>query len=189
MYTMVSKYLTITWCSPFTQIGKYLKKTATKGIALAFWPNGNHSFHAMRDTDLVRTWCKANANTRSSYLNRTGSVIMYSLIPIIWHYKVQTDVALSACKAEHTALSQCACLLIPLWCLIENIYGIYIPADGSLSLCNGPMRCLYFTSFAILHKPLCQNWLVFSHRYSVRRSVTAWPSSVSASRPLSHQLR
>ena len=26
----------------------------------------------------------------------------------------QTDVALSACKAEHTALSQCACLLIPL---------------------------------------------------------------------------
>ena len=89
MYTMVSKYLTITWCSPFTQIGKYLKKTATKGIALAFWPNGNHSFHAMRDTDLVRTWCKANANTRSSYLNRTGSVIMYSLIPIIWHYKVR----------------------------------------------------------------------------------------------------
>jgi hypothetical protein len=136
------------WCSNPRQshgaavkrIGKYLKTTADKGIT--FRPDGNHSLHAMCDADFAGTWCKANSNTRSSSLSRTGFVIMYSGVPIIWHSKLQTEIALSTCEAEYIALSQCARALIPLRRLIENISEIYVPTDGSLSLCNGPTRCL-----------------------------------------------
>ena len=128
------------WCSnprsthgaAVKRIGKYLKTTESKGII--FRPDGNHSLHAMCDADFAGTWCKANTNTRSSALSRTGFVIMYSGVPIVWHSKLQTEIALSTCEAEYIALSQCARAIIPLRRLIENISDIYEPIDELQSL-------------------------------------------------------
>ena len=88
------------------RIGKYLKTTPTDG--LIFRPNGSHSLHAMCDADFAGTWNKEYANQRSTALSRTGFIITYSGCPIVWHSKLQTEIALSTCEAEYIALSQCA---------------------------------------------------------------------------------
>ena len=105
------------------RIGRYLKASADKG--LIFCPGGDNSIHAYCDADFVRTWTKETSHLKSSALSRTGVVILYSGCPIVWHSKLQTEIALSTCEAEYIALSQCARVLTPLRRLLEEIAKIF----------------------------------------------------------------
>ena len=84
-------------------------------------PDGTHSLHAMCDADFAGTWSAKYANHRSTALSRTGFIIFYSGCPLIWHSKLQKEIALSTCEAEYIALSQCARAIIPLRRLIDDL--------------------------------------------------------------------
>ena len=122
------------------RIGRYLKTTPDSG--LIFDPRGDHSLHAYCDADFAGRWTKKTSATRSSTLNRTGFVILYSGCPILWHSKLQTEIALSTCEAEYIALSQCARVLIPLRRLLENICSIFKTKGSNTKLCNGTSNFL-----------------------------------------------
>ena len=85
--------------------------------------------------------CDATTQQQSSALSRTGFVILYSGCPVLWHSKLQTEVALSTCEAEYIALSQCARVLIPLQQLIKNISDVFDPNDGAVNLLNSTSKC------------------------------------------------
>ena len=105
---------------------------------LIFRPNGSHSLHAMCDADFAGTLNKDYANQHSIALSRTGFIIPYSGYPIVWHSKLQTEIALSTCEAEYTILSQCACALITLRPIIDNISTVFKPKKINTPLCRGP---------------------------------------------------
>lgn len=123
------------------RIGRYLKASADKG--LIFCPEGDNSIHAYCDADFAGTWTKETSHLKSLALSRTGFVILYSGCPIVWHSKLQTEIALSTCEAEYIALSQCARVLIPLRRLLEEIAKIFTVCKTEKSLCNGSSNILY----------------------------------------------
>ena len=88
------------------RIGRYLKLTKDKGLILC--PDGSHSLHVMCDADFAGTWSKEYSNHWSTALSRTGFILFYSGCPLIWHSKLQNEIALSTYEAEYIALSQCA---------------------------------------------------------------------------------
>ena len=115
------------------RIGRYLKSTKDKGLILR--PDGTHSLHAMCDADFAGTWSAKYANHRSTALSRTGFIIFYSGCPLIWHSKLQKEIALSTCEAEYIALSQCARAIIPLRRLIDDLSSKFKdPRLGSAGL-------------------------------------------------------
>ena len=122
------------------RIGRYLKNTPDSG--LIFDPSGDHSLHAFCDADFAGTWTSTCSAKRSSALSRTGFVILYSGCPILWHSKLQTEIALSTCEAEYIALSQCARVLIPLCRLLKDISEIFKPTGTTTTLCRGPSKFL-----------------------------------------------
>ena len=134
--------------SAVKRIGRYLKNTPDKG--LIFDPTGDHSIHAYCDADFAGTWTQKTSATRSSTLSRTGFVILYSGCPILWHSKLQTEIALSTCKAEYIALSQCARVLIPLPRLLENIGSVFKPKGTITKLCNGTSNFLNYLGKSVI---------------------------------------
>ena len=122
------------------RIGRYLKHTPDAG--LIFDPKGDHSLYAYCDADFAGTWTLKTSAQRSSALSRTGFVILYSGCPILWHSKLQTEIALSTCEAEYIALSQCARVLIPLRRLLGDISNIFKPTGSNTNICTGTSKFL-----------------------------------------------
>ncbi len=88
------------------------------------------------------TWISTHATLRGSALSRTGYVLTYSNCPVFWLSKLQTEIALSTCKAEYIALSQCARTLIPIRnLLLELTLKFQVPNLDS-PLCSGETHCL-----------------------------------------------
>jgi hypothetical protein len=51
--------------------------------------------------------------------SRSGYVIEYTGCPVVWHSKLQTEIALSTTEAEYVALSECLRDTIPMMQLIK----------------------------------------------------------------------
>lgn len=84
-------------------IGKYLKTALLRG--LVYHLQGDQLLHTMCDAIFFWTWTDQTTQQQSFALSKTGSVILYSGRPVLWHSKQQTEIVLSTCKAEYIALS------------------------------------------------------------------------------------
>jgi len=78
------------------------------------WPKG-HSFDCWVDSDFAGNWAReCNLIDVDNVCLRSGYIIDYAGVPILWHSKLQGEIALSTTKAEFYALltSLCDCILL-----------------------------------------------------------------------------
>jgi hypothetical protein len=101
--------------------------TRDKGLVLR--PNYHHCLTPFVDADFARLWHKGYAHRRETALSCTGFILCYAKCPIIWTSKLQSEVALSTCKAEYIALSMCARSLIPMQTLLNEVSRFQPPAE------------------------------------------------------------
>ena len=111
---------------------KYLKYTREEG--LIFDPSKNkHGLEVYADADFVGNWNRATAeHDISTAKSRSGWIISMHGCPIVWHSKLQTQIALSTCEAEYYSLSQSLREAIPIMNLLKELkakdfQGEYIP--------------------------------------------------------------
>ena len=101
-------------------IVKYLNGTRDRGIILN--PKLDKSFEVYVDASFSGEWNKDSAeNDASTAKSRSGYVISLHGCPIIWHSKLQTQVALSTTEAEYIALSQSLRDTIPIINLLREL--------------------------------------------------------------------
>ena len=93
-------------------IGCYLYGTHDKGLVLA--PTNINRLDAYIDSDFAGSWSKSTSHLHHSALSRASFVNTYSGCPIHWVSKLESEIALSTCKAEYIALSMCTQALLPL---------------------------------------------------------------------------
>ena len=93
-------------------IGRYLKRTRTKGIILN--PSKELKVDAYPDADFAGLWGYEDPNDATCVKSRTGFVICVSDCPVVWVSKLQTEIATSTLEAEYVALGQCCRSLFPL---------------------------------------------------------------------------
>ena len=73
---------------------------------------------------------------------RTGYLIKFGSVPIIWVSKLETQIALSPSTEEYTALSQSKHDLIPLWEKVQKIYIKVLKKDYPKMFGLTPKCCL-----------------------------------------------
>jgi hypothetical protein len=118
----------------------------TRGKGLILHPNFHHLITAYVNADFAGLWHKDYAHMRKTALSRTGFILSYANCPIIWTNKLQSEIALSTCKAEYIALSMCARLLIPMCTLLNEVSRFRPPAEHPTLTKTGsdektPMLC------------------------------------------------
>jgi len=85
------------------RIGMYLLSTQDKGLIMA--PK-EHSFDCWVDADFAGNWSKdCDPLDVDNVRSRSGYIIDYAGVPLIWHSKLQGEIALSTTEAEFYALS------------------------------------------------------------------------------------
>jgi hypothetical protein len=118
------------------RIGRYLKGTKDKGLIL---DPKDYSFEVFADADHAGNWrfedCADDIATAKS---RTGYVIKYAGCPVVWHSKLQTEVALSSTEAEYICLSESLRDTIPMMQLIKEIQdrGFEVPTSTPVVHCR-----------------------------------------------------
>jgi len=99
------------------KIGGYLKMKANKGLVLRKCSK-IPKLNCYMDADFAGLYSKEDPKDPTSVQSRTGYVITLGDNPVIWHSKLQTEIALSTMSAEYIALSAAMCSLIHL----QNIH-------------------------------------------------------------------
>ena len=84
-------------------IGRCLLKTHNKGILLQ--PNKQESFECWVDANFSGNWDKQIASDPNTAKSRSGFVITYARVPLVWASKLQTQFTFSSAKSEYIALS------------------------------------------------------------------------------------
>ena len=85
------------------RIGRYLKRTKTKGMV--FKSDLNKHFEVFVDADFAGSWNANWSEDQQSVLSRTGYLIKFANCPIVYVSKMQSEIALSTTEAEYIALS------------------------------------------------------------------------------------
>ena len=100
---------------------KYLKATRNEGIN--FNPKETLTgLEVYADADFSGNWNRTTAALDASTAkSRSGWIISLHGCPIIWHSKLQTQIALSTCEAEYYSLSQSLREAIPVMNLLKEL--------------------------------------------------------------------
>jgi hypothetical protein len=118
------------------RIGRYLKGTRDKGLILK--PDDD-SFKVFVDADHSGN-CKfgETEDDMSTAKSRTGYDIKYAGCPIVWHSKLQMEIALSSTEAEYVSLSESLCDAIPMMQLVKEIQdrGFEVPTSMPVIHCQ-----------------------------------------------------
>jgi hypothetical protein len=101
------------------KILRCLKGTRTKGIY--FKTDDSDQVDCYVDADFAGLFSVEDAQHPITAKSRTGYVIMYSGVPVLWVWKMQTQIALSIMEAEYIALSQSMRDLIPVREILKDI--------------------------------------------------------------------
>jgi hypothetical protein len=94
------------------RILRYLCGTRDKGIY--FQPNRSNQIDCHVDVDFAGLFGVEDGQDIVSVKSRTGSVIFFCGIPLLWVSKLQSLIALSTMESEYVALSQSMRDLIPI---------------------------------------------------------------------------
>lgn len=66
------------------------------------------------DADFAGLWLTEDIHNKTCVPSRTGYLITLGGAPIVWSSKLQSEIALNACKSEFVALSTAMKALVPL---------------------------------------------------------------------------
>jgi Reverse transcriptase (RNA-dependent DNA polymerase) len=100
-------------------IGRYLLGTKTKGITCKL---NNQAIQCYADADFAGNWeTQIAAKDRATARSRSGYVIKYAGMPIVWASKLQTEIALSATEAEYISLSTSLREVLPMINFLEEL--------------------------------------------------------------------
>jgi hypothetical protein len=101
------------------RIGRYLKNTRTRGLVLK--PSKQLKIDCYPDADFAGLWGYEDPQDPNSAKSRTGFVITVADCPIVWHSKMQTEIALSTMEAEYVALNASCKDLIPIIRIVKGL--------------------------------------------------------------------
>jgi hypothetical protein len=87
------------------RIGKYLKATATRGMVIN--PTSELSIDAYPDSDFAGMYGYESPTDPACAKSRSGFIIVFAGVPVMWQSKLQTETALSTMEAEIIALAAC----------------------------------------------------------------------------------
>jgi len=106
------------------RIVKYLIGTPDEGII--FTPNKTRmAIDCYVDADFAGLWkTECHADPISVY-SRTGFVLMFAGVPLLWCSKLQTEIALSTTESEYMALSHSMREVIPCRGLIKELGAFF----------------------------------------------------------------
>jgi hypothetical protein len=108
------------------RIGCYLLGT-TKDKGLIMTPDLNRSIEVFADADFAGLYDPETAlYDPVTAKSRTGYIVKYMGCPFIWASKLQTETALSTCKAEYISCSEALRTVIPLMDLLEEARSLGI---------------------------------------------------------------
>ena len=83
---------------------RYIKGTAEEGLIIK--PNlANLAIDCHVDADFAGNWDKSDPEDASCVKSRTGYLITFADVPLVWKSKVQDHIALSTMESEYIALS------------------------------------------------------------------------------------
>jgi hypothetical protein len=118
------------------RIGRYLKGTRDEGLIL---DPKDYSFEVFADADHCGNWkFDESADDKATAKSRTGCVIKYAGCAVVWHSKLQTEIALSSTKAEYVCLSESLRDTIPMMQLIKETqdHGFDVPTSTPVVNCR-----------------------------------------------------
>jgi hypothetical protein len=116
---------------------RYLLGTKDKGIILR--PDVTKSFEAHVDCDFAGNWNKEDAmNDPSAAKPQTGYVISYAGCPIIWAFKLQTEVVLSTTESKYVGLYESLRILTVMMNLLKDMekQGVHVPKTNPVVSCK-----------------------------------------------------
>ena len=93
----------------------------TKDKAIILTPPRELKINCFVDADFAGLWSYKDLNYLVCVRSRTGYVILFCGIPIIWKIKLQTEMTLSTMEVEYVALSMAMKELLPLRELIIEV--------------------------------------------------------------------
>jgi hypothetical protein len=115
---------------------RYLKRTGTKGLIL--WPDISRGLECHMDADFVGGFSPEYSDDATTCYSQTRYIIWCAGCPLIWSFKLQTTVALSATEAEYIAFSTSLRDVIYVMQLLEELmsFNIKIPFTPSTVCCK-----------------------------------------------------
>ena len=102
------------------RIGRYLKATATCGM-MVINPMKELSIDAYPDADFAGMYGYESPTDSACAQSRSGFVIVFAGVPVMWQSKLQTETALSTMEAEIIALAACMRELIPIIDMVQSL--------------------------------------------------------------------
>ena len=112
-------------------------------MGLIVLPVPNRSMDVFVDASFAGEWVKGNEEQAkydpNTARSRTGYLIMYAGVPLVWGSKLQTEVTLSSTEAEMVALSAATQEAIFLLRVIKDITrysALDLNINGSRTLCK-----------------------------------------------------
>ena len=116
------------------RILRYLKGTKDKGLIMV--PTKTWKLDCHVDADFAGNFKSEDPNEPVSAKSRTGYVILFGGVPILWVSKLQTQIALSTMEAEYIALAQSMRDIIPLTEILKEIQSIVFQNGPTFSGCT-----------------------------------------------------
>jgi hypothetical protein len=102
------------------RIGRYLKQTSERGMIMN--PSTDIcKIDAYPDADFAGMYGHEKPVDPSCVKSRTGFVITFADVPILWKSQLQTETALSTMEAEIIALLACCRDLFPIIDMVESV--------------------------------------------------------------------
>ena len=110
-------------------LGRYLLGTKDRGIILKL---ADENFEVWADASFAGDWdydtAKEDKNTARS---RSGYIIKYLGIPIMWKSQLQDTVSLSTTESEYVCLSQALRKVIPIMRLVQEMKRLGYPVGST----------------------------------------------------------
>ena len=117
------------------KIARYLKGTKDRGFI--FDPKKDLQLEMFCDADFAGLWNVEGKDDPICVRSRSGMVITFGEVPVIWKSKLQTEIAVSTMQAEYISLSEGMRELIPLKRQIEEICDVLnIVRDPTIQICK-----------------------------------------------------
>jgi hypothetical protein len=101
------------------RIGQYLLGTRGKGFIMK--PDHTKSFECWVDADYCGNWNPLVTDDPNTAKSRSGYVITYHGVPLVWASRLQTVFALSTAEAEYISLSMALRDVIPMMDLLAEM--------------------------------------------------------------------
>ena len=93
-----------------------LKATATRGMVIN--PTSELSIDAYPDADFAGMYGYENPTDPACAKSRSGFIIVFAGVPVMWQSKLKTETALSTMEAEIMALAAC---MIPIIDMVQSL--------------------------------------------------------------------